>query len=40
VVTHIGLCCAFIFMIVFSVVLIDRVADVVFAMTAVVSAVA
>jgi hypothetical protein len=37
VVTHIGLCCAFISMIVFSVVLIDRVADVLFAMTAVVS---
>jgi hypothetical protein len=37
VITHIGLCSAFISMIVFSVVLIDRVADVLFAITAVVS---
>jgi len=36
-VTHIGLCCAFVSMIVFSIVLIDRVADVLFAMTALVS---
>jgi hypothetical protein len=36
-VTHIGLCCAFLSMVIFSVVLIDRVADVLFAMTALVS---
>jgi hypothetical protein len=36
VITHLGLCCAFISMIIFSVVLIDRVADVLFAMTAMV----
>lgn len=35
--THLGLCFAFLSMIVFSVVLIDRVADVLFAMTALVS---
>ena len=35
--THSGLCCAFLSMAVFSVVLIDRVADVLFAMTALVS---
>jgi hypothetical protein len=34
---HIGLCCAFLSMAIFSVVLIDRVADVLFAMTALVS---
>ena len=36
-VTHIGLCCAFLSMVIFSVVLIDRIADVLFAMTALVS---
>ena len=35
--THLGLCCAFLSMAIFSVVLIDRVADVLFAMTAFVS---
>jgi hypothetical protein len=35
--THIGLCCAFLSMAIFSVVLVDRVADVLFAMTALVS---
>ena len=35
--THSGLCCAFLSMAIFSVVLIDRVADVLFAMTAFVS---
>ena len=35
--THIGLCCAFLSMAVFSVVLIDRVADVLFAITALIS---
>jgi hypothetical protein len=35
--THIGLCCAVLSMAIFSVVLIDRVADVLFAMTALVS---
>jgi hypothetical protein len=36
-VTHIGLCCAFLSMVIFSVVLIDRIADVLFAGTALVS---
>ena len=35
--THIGLCFAFLSMVIFSVVLVDRVADVLFAMTALVS---
>jgi hypothetical protein len=35
--THIGLCFAFVSMVIFSVVLIDRVADVLFTMTAIVS---
>jgi len=35
--THLGLCCAFLSMAIFSIVLIDRVADVLFAMTAFVS---
>jgi len=35
--THIGLCFAFLSMVIFSIVLIDRVADVLFAMTALVS---
>lgn len=34
---HIGLCCAFVSMLVFSIVLIDRVADALFAVTAAVS---
>jgi hypothetical protein len=38
--THIGLCLAFLSMAVFSVVLVDRVADVLFALTALVSIVA
>jgi hypothetical protein len=36
-ISHIGLCCAFLSMVIFSVVLIDRIADVLFAMTALVS---
>ena len=35
--THLGLCCAFLSMAIFSVVLIDRVADALFAMTSLVS---
>jgi hypothetical protein len=35
--THVGLCFAFLSMAIFSVVLIDRVADALFAMTALVS---
>jgi hypothetical protein len=35
--THIGLCCAFVSMLVFSIVLVDRIADVLFGATALIS---